>query len=233
MLTSDEIFEQCWLFIRGDMTVELFERWIYETGELEASFSEDFYMTLISTDYTLDEPIRDLKQKLKSEIHSFAKRECECHTLPDLADVGMGQHQAIFKSLSEKAKHGAPLWWLWLAECSVCGECWMVGSEERINDVFLLKRLSALETQKIDSHHKWPDDFKEYSALLKIGRERGHSVQFIDLHSPVLVQTVIELATVKPGIGVQEISNLLQVDRDQARHIVKIAIQRHPISVSH
>lgn len=232
MLTSKEIFDECWRFIRGDTPTHEFESWVYKTSELESSFSEDFYMTLISTDFALEGPVYVLKEELKNNLSGLAERECECHTLPNSADVGMGEHDHIFASLDESANYGEPLWWLWLAKCSVCGQYWMIASEERINDVFVLKRLSNSTALEILQKGQWPDDFKEYSSLLQIGRDRGHSVRFVDPVSPALVQTVIDLAKANPGIEIQQISNLLQVDLKQAEAIVDVAVKQTEVSIS-
>lgn len=231
MLTSEQIFDNCWLFIRGDMEVSEFENWVYGTPELESSFTEEFYMNLISLNYTLADAVFVLKRELKNELNALVSRECECHTLPYLADVGMGQHDHIFNSLDEKAKFGQQLWWLWLAQCSVCQEYWMIGSEERINDVFIMKRLSTNTALGILQNDQWPDDFKDYRVLLRTGRDRGHSVRFVDSVSPALVQTVIDLANANRGIGLKEISTLLQVAPEQARAIVKVAEEQAGFSI--
>lgn len=232
MVISDEIFDRCWFFIRGDTSAQEFESWVYKTTELQILFGEDFYMTLISTDYSSTGPAFVLKRELKGVISGSLERDCCCHTLPNLADVGMGEHNHIFKSLLEKAKYGDPLWWLWLAECEACKQFWMIGSEERINDVFVMNRLSLSTAQKILNESIWPDDFKTFESLLRIGRERGHSVRFVDPISPALVSTVIDLATTKPGISVQEISKLLQISLEQTKALVTEAMKDSFIKIA-
>jgi len=180
MALPSKVFDQCWLFIRGDLAANDFEKWVYATTELQEIFSEDFYMHLISTDFSSSGPVFVLKEKLEDAINELAVRDCDCHTLPSLADVGMGQHNQIFKSLNEKAKYGEPLWWLWLAQCTACEEFWMIASEERINDVFIMKRLSLPISQRIIEDNHWPDDFKKFETLLRIGKERNHSVRFLN-----------------------------------------------------
>jgi len=99
----------------------------------------------------------------------------------------------------------------------------MIGSEERINDVFIMKRLSHSISQKIINESIWPENFKKFEALLKIGKERGHSVRFVDPVSPALVSTAIDLAKAKPEIKIVEISELLQINLEQAQAVVKEA----------
>lgn len=176
MLTLAEIFDYCWCFIRGDLSVSGFEQWVYETSELESAFSDEFYLTLISVDYSLAGAVYALKKQLECEIADFAKRECECHTLSHTARIDMGYHEGVFKSLKEVASYGEPLWWLWLAKCSACGQNWMIGSEERVNDVFLMKRIAVSEATQVMSHNQWPDDFKEYDRLIELDRQILSSV---------------------------------------------------------
>ena len=223
MSSMETIFEKCWYFIRGDTPEKEFEIWVYETSELEEVFSREFYMTLISTNYSSSEPIFVLKEKLEEAITELITRDCYCHTLPNLADVGMGEHIHIMHSFEEKASYGEPLWWLRLEQCSVCEDYWMIGSEERINDVFIMKRLDSSTSKEIINNDLWPDDFKEFSSLLKIGKERGHSVRFLDSVSPALVHTVIDLAVAKPGIEAQEISDLLQISQLQTQSLISEA----------
>lgn len=225
MTFSETIFEKCWFFIRGDTSDREFENWVYETPKLEEVFSEDFFMTLISTDYSLSGPVFVLKEKLKEAIAELSHRDCHCHTLPNLTDVGMGEHSRILKSYENKAEYGAPLWWLHLDQCGVCKDFWMIGSEERINDVFIMKRLPHSVATEIIDKNSWPDDFKKFASLLKIGRERGHSVRFLDPLSPALVSTVIDLAVEKPGIKIQEVSDLLQISLFQTKALISEAMK--------
>ena len=135
----------------------------------------------------------------------------------------MGEHSHIFEPLDNIAKHGDPIWWLRLAQCNVCEEFWMIGSEERINDVFIMKRLPLSISQKIVDESIWPEDFKKFETLLRIGKERGHSVRFVNPISPALVYTVVDLAKERPEIKIKEISELLQIDLEQAKAVVNEA----------
>ena len=108
----------------------------------------------------------------------------------------------------------------------------MIGSEERINDVFILKRLSHELSQRIIKDSDWPDDFKKFETLLRIGKERNHSVRFVDPVSPALVYTVIDLARARPGISIQELSELLQIGFEQTKMVVAEAYKDTLITVS-
>jgi len=113
MNLPEKIFDKCWRFIRGDMPTSEFENWVYEASELQSLFSEEFYMALISTDYSSSGPVFVIKRKLKEELNRLVERDCCCHTLSNIDAVGMGEHNHIFQSLDDKAKYGEPLWgWL-------------------------------------------------------------------------------------------------------------------------
>lgn len=223
MAFREDVFNHCWHFIRGDLPIENFESWVYDTPELQSLFGEDFYMELISTDYVSSGAVYVLKQNLEDAIQGLVERNCYCHTLPNLADVGMGDHKHIFKSLDRQAKYGETFWWLWLAECNMCDQFWLVASEERINDVFIMKRLPSHEAQRVLNESIWPSDFNKFSTLLTIGKQRGHTVRFMNPVSRSLVRTVIDLAAENPDLNIEDISALLQIGLPQAEAIVEEA----------
>src|SRR5688500_9655590 len=104
---------------------------------------------------------------------------CQCEKLPLLADVGMGgEHDPAFDTLERQVSHGEPLWWLSAERCRVCGQWWLVATDQRINDVFLRRRLTDAEVESIQGQNEWPADFSKYAEVLRLGRERGHSVIF-------------------------------------------------------
>ena len=220
MTISETAFDICMRFIRGDMPAKDFESWVYDTSELSSLFSEDFYLDLISLDYTSTGSVFVIKERLNAEIKDLDKRDCHCHALADLATVSMGQHEDTFRSLEQKAKYGEPLWWLWLAQCNQCSQFWLVGSDERINDVFVMKRLSVAASERIKNESIWPEDFKKFETLLSIGKEQGHSARFLDPVSPALVCTVVDLRKARPDIEIEEIADLLQVGLAQTKAIV-------------
>lgn len=143
---------------------------------------------------------------------------CECPSVADLGVVDMGAHEDVFASLEERARPGAPRWWLSLEVCRVCGQGWLVGADERHNDVFCMRRLSLNEVAGIEREQRWPSDFDSYEALLRLGRDAGRSVRFVDpLGSSSLSASVEELVAARPLISVAELASLLAVELDLAR----------------
>ena len=101
----------------------------------------------------------------------------------------------------------------------------MVASEERINDVFILKRLTASEANKIVESSVWPEDFKKYKTLLNIGRESGVSWAFENPLSLALIYSTVDLAKENPGISTKEIADLLQIGLNQAEALADEAFK--------
>jgi hypothetical protein len=66
------------------------------------------------------------------------------------------------------ARRGEPIWWLSVDRCSECGQWWLVASEERINDVFLLRRLTDSVGKAAVGQDKWPIEFDRFSTLLRL-----------------------------------------------------------------
>ena len=79
-----------------------------------------------------------------------------------------------------RRSRGEPWWWLWCGECSRCGQWWLVGQEERQNDVYCLRRLDADEVNELLQNNVWPSDFDRYESLLRLGRDAGVMFRFAD-----------------------------------------------------
>ena len=148
---------------------------------------------------------------------------CQCEKLPLLADVPMGQHDAVFDTLANELRHGEPLWWLSAQRCGACGQWWLVAADERINDVFLMRRLADAEIESLQRQGEWPADFSRFAEVLRLGRDRGHRWMFADPESPALVYTVVDLAREEDGIRVSLIASLLQIDLPHAQRLADLA----------
>ena len=86
-----------------------------------------------------------------------------------------------------------------------------------------LKRLSAGEGTRIVQTGQWPDDFDRFETLLRLGRERGHAVRFVEPLNSSLWVTAADLARARPGIGVSELAELLNLDRALAEAVARKA----------
>lgn len=144
--------------------------------------------------------------------HDPGSPGCECGRLDDPAVVGMGRHEQVFRTLDQVRQCGPPRWWLLSFRCRACGQDWLVASEERQNDVYILRRLDGPAAGRIVRENVWPPDFDRYETLLEIGRAAGRSVRFADVADSPLLHTITDLAMERPGIRVSELASLLNLD---------------------
>lgn len=229
---SEEDSLSLWRFVRGDFSSKAFEDWLYSNTTIEQKLPEELYFSLISVNYSDQGERYVLKQKLRSYLLTLTRNSCQCITLSDLGGVGMGEHEQVFQTLNEVHKYGMPLWWLWLARCSNCEQFWLVASEERINDVFLMRRITLKDAKAVINSNNWPDHFKTFHELLSIGKKMGIRWSFIEYLSPALIYSVKDIAIEKPGITVGEIAELLQVDLNRANALVTEALKNYDIIIS-
>jgi hypothetical protein len=200
------------------MSPREFEAWAYDAPELETALPKELFLETISLDYADRGSVFTLQQKLAEFAQRDQELKCLCLTLPNLADVGMGTdtHNRIDQSLTEVKRRGTPLWWLSVNRCDECGQWWLMASEERINDVVFLRRLTDTVGEAIVQHDAWPIEFDRFSSLLELGRLRGHRWKFVDPISPALLQTAIDLAHEQPDLNTARLAELLQIDLSNA-----------------
>jgi hypothetical protein len=190
----DEPIVTLWTLLRGDLEARDFERWACESQSLEEVLGPALYMDVISADYRDPVAIGAVRDQLERYLRALPDHACECVTVADAGVVDMGAHEALFASLEEVATRGDPFWWLWAAQCRQCGQGWLVGSEERQNDVYCMRRLSPTALAAA-VRGQWPPDFDRYESLLEIGRRAGRSVRFIEpLARSSLRATMADLA---------------------------------------
>jgi len=157
---------------------------------------------------------------------------CECSRLEDLAIVPMGHHEDVFRTLEMVRKRGLPWWWLYASTCQSCGQTWLVAQEERQNDLFILRRLDQVASDRLLRDGIWPVEFDRYERLLVIGRDAGHSVRFFDVADCPLIHTVIDSAREQPGIRVSELASLLNLNPAVARDLARQAVERAGVTIS-
>jgi hypothetical protein len=147
---------------------------------------------------------------------------CICNELQDLCDIGMGHEDNAFRTLDKRADFGEECWWLSLFSCSNCGQDWLVACEQRVYDVWFLKRTRAEIAKQIVELRQWPSVFRSYAELLRLALERGHSVCYLDPADSIELSGAVEdLAKAKPGITISELYALLPIDLSTTRHIAR------------
>lgn len=241
--TADSALEAIWRFVRRDLRTSEFEQWVYAEPDLDRLLGPELHFVTLSTDFSNREAVRTLRVAMAAFARAHWPLDCLCIRLRDLDVVDMGYFPApepafeagrewsnedVFRSLEEVARHGAPLWWLWAARCRTCGQAWLVGQEERQNDVFCMRRLAPLELDEILRGGPWPKDFDSYETLLRIGSDTGRRVRFVEPMDSSMVATITDLAKARPGISLQEIAKLLGIDLDLARALAQKAGRLDP-----
>ncbi len=248
MNQSDETTRlHLWRFVRGDESARVFEHWAYDEPTLEARLGGDLYLELISADFRDAEAVWSLRDRLGAYVRSLPGPDCRCIRLRDLDIVDMGwfrapapafeqdrewSHEDVMGTLVEVRRRSEPYWWLWAARCTACGQGWLVGSEERQNDIFCLQRLDEAELRTVEEQDRWPKDFDSYERLLQIGRDAGRSARFVDPLDSSLADTMADLARARPGIRVSDLARLLNLDIDLAAELARQAEARADVTIT-
>ncbi|QDU68064.1 ChaN family lipoprotein [Engelhardtia mirabilis] len=236
-----------WRFVRGDEPSPAFEQWAYQDPTLQTQLGADLHLALISTDFYDAEAVWSLRERLGSYLRSLPGPRCRCVRLRDRDIVDMGSfnapapvfeqdrewsHEDVMDTLAEVRRRGEPRWWLWAARCTACDQAWLVGSEERQNDLYCLRRLDEKELRAIEDEDRWPQDFDSYERLLHLGREAGRRVRFADPLDSSLDCTMADLARARPGIKVGELASLLNLDIDLAAELARRAERQGGVTIS-
>jgi hypothetical protein len=219
----NQLIETSWKFVRKDISPKEFENWIYSNPHFESFFGKELYFQLISKNYNNKEELFVIKESLKKFLLKF-EYQCACIKMPDNYIIGMGSDEDEYlNTFEEIKKRGNPFWWLYLSNCTVCNTYWLIAQEEKINDDYCLKRLDLDEVSEIINLNKWPNVFDHYENLLKLEKEFGHSVRFIDPLCSSLKETTFDLLNERPSITAIEISDLLNVEMEHAKILLEIA----------
>ena len=216
-----------WKFIRGDMPLADFTQWLYTTKELEPFLGEDLHLDVILTNFENRNDVVNLQEILANYLIAKDPRACVCVRYADLSVIGMESDDpddAMFLSVVKERKNfGDPYWWLNLYSCNVCKQNWLLAQEERMNDIYILKRISAVDANLIYQENKWPASFRTYEELLKIGYDHGVKFRFCDPLSSSLCYLVADLIKERDDITPKEISVLLNLDEETAKEIYELA----------
>ena len=168
------IVEHIWRFIRGDLSPRGFESWICSAPGAEEVLGHDAHFAAISADYRSADEIGALQKQLRAVADSSPPFTCRCVQLADEAVLDMGVETNItLQTLESRKVRGHPRWWLRVDRCRVCDQWWLIGQEERRNDVICLQRLDDSQGAAILDHDEWPACFDTYEALLVRGAARA------------------------------------------------------------
>jgi hypothetical protein len=233
-LVLESVLAEVWRFVRGDTDVPAFERWVYENTEaLSSRLEPKAFHVVLSADYRSPGDARAVRDIFREYAIRASSLPCRCVTLCNCAVVDMGEDgQQCLASVERRYTRGEPLWWLWAGECTRCGQWWLVGQEERQNDVFCLRRMSSSEVQNL-AQGQWPREFDTYEFLLQLSKEAGHRVDFVDPENAKSLRwTIVDLAHARPGIRSSELASLLNLDPDLAAALARRAMLEDNVEIS-
>ena len=234
MTVRDPLVAELWRFVRGDAEAAEFEQWIYgHSDELESRLGKRSALEVLASDFRSAEAFTTVRQVLRDYAERVSELACRCITLSNVAVIDMGDDsERVLASIEERRSRGEPFWWLWCGECTRCGQWWLVGQEERQNDVFCLRRLADAEATALIENNIWPPDFDSYEALLRLGLNAGKSVRFAEPEQAKSLRwTVADLAKARPGIRVSELAHLLNLEINIALTLAKRAVKDDGVAI--
>jgi hypothetical protein len=230
----DPFVSDVWRFVRGDTEPREFEGWLYaRTDELESRLGNQKALDVLAADYGSAAAVASVRKILRAFAEQASSSlPCRCVTLSNVAVVQMGSPGDEVGTIEERRSRGEPWWWLWCGECSGCGQWWLVGQEERQNDVFCLRRLDTAEVNELVQKNLWPSDFDSYETLLRLGSDAGVIVRFANPEEASSLRwTIADLAKARPGIRVAELASLLNLEPDTARMLAERAIRDDGVAI--
>ncbi len=95
--------------------------------------------------------------------------------------MGDDDATAARRELRTVTRRGGRWWWLDLAQCAVCGQWWLDAQEERIYDVWVMRKVREADAQRIvDGDGVWPSTLDRYVTLLRAAQTEGRRVSWPD-----------------------------------------------------
>lgn len=230
MSENNAYTEALWRFVRGDTPPRVFEQWVCTTPNIEGELGARLYMQATSAAYDHPDEVDAVRKEIESFLVTCCPAACACLEMRDLQVVPMGHHERRFRTIEVAKRHGDPLWWLEVNRCTACGQWWLLGAEERQNDVYCLRRMSGDEAERVMAGGRWPTDFHKYETLIRLGIEAGVVVRF--LNPMEQRHTLADLARERPGIRVSELARLLALDVDVAATVAREAVALDGVDVT-
>jgi hypothetical protein len=135
-------------FIRGDLSNEYFEKYIYNDQLIESNIGNDLYQSLIEANFKNRNAVADIKNLINDFLLNNHPSKCKCCLIKNLdrSDFGTDFSENIFLHLKETKIKGEDYWWISLYECNVCHQAWLVAQDENY-DVFYFMRLDNTQIQ--------------------------------------------------------------------------------------
>ncbi len=169
----ENIEETLWSFVRGDMSDERFEMFVYAAQGLEEFLGTKTYIEVLSNRYGDKNKTRDLKDMLRQWLEEHKKTTCGCITwktnqiIPLLYDNRPDVFFLTFNVLKQRNP------WLDLVRCKECGQWWYVATDT-VDDDYRMLRLTEEQAQDILQNDKWPVVFDDYENVWPDTTHKSH-----------------------------------------------------------
>lgn len=228
-MTSAEVTEAIWRFLRGDTSATAFERWICATPDAEAELGPELYLRTVSADFRDAHEVDAVRAALESFLRTSRPGPCACVEVRDTDVVEMTDQRRL-ATVTEVRRRGDPFWWLSIERCDACRQWWLVAQEERQNDVFCVRRMTDAEAESALGGAAWPADFDHYETLIRMGIAAG----IVFRHFDPMDQsgTMADLARERPGIRVSELAHLLALRHDQAAAVAGHVVASEGVDIT-
>ncbi|CTQ49431.1 hypothetical protein [Jannaschia donghaensis] len=208
-----------WRFVRGDMEDQVFENWLYSSNEIEDALGEEGYLAAISVNFYDAKRLAEFKAYLSQ--HLFKPACCDCHSQPDDGSVSLGEWPSDRFEIIEREIDG--IWWLHRLECKECKTMWHLAAEERIFDVWLLKRYPIASRSQVQT----------YRDLLMSAKASGSKVWYFDpTVSWEIPAAIRDLAEETPGIACSEIERILPIDVGIVRQHARVVASKYKLDIN-
>jgi hypothetical protein len=206
------------------MPYDEFDKWFFSQKDFEYIFGKDFFLEFALMGSTNHYDIEKKRLMIERKIRDLSLISCECVALADLCYLSAGTEESsnVLSRLKEIKSYGEDKYWLYLYECDVCKQSWLVALEMRIDDVYYLKRLNNEEKEAIINFNEWPNYFFSYAEVLKNAPKLLPSrARFIDPYNSVSLLITLEiLLKENNNISIQEIAELLGINLEVTKLIL-------------
>ena len=155
-------------FVRGDLSNEEFEKYLYNSQLIEGSIDNDLYQSLIEVNFRDRYSVVDIKNLINSFLLNNHPSKCKCCLIKNLDRSGFGSDfsENIFLHLKKVKAKGEDYWWVSLYKCNSCHQTWLVAQDENYDDFYFM-RLDGAQIQDIEINN-WPVIFDNYNNLSTI-----------------------------------------------------------------
>ncbi|SMN17594.1 hypothetical protein CRYPA_894 [uncultured Candidatus Thioglobus sp.] len=155
-------------FVRGDLSNEDFEKYIYNDQLIESHISNSLYQSLIEANFKDKNTVADIKNLINDFLLNNYTPKCKCCLIRNLDRSGFGSDfsENIFSHLKKVKIKGEDYWWISLYDCNVCHQVWLVAQDENDDDFYFM-RLDNTQIQDIKDNN-WPMIFDNYNNLSTI-----------------------------------------------------------------